>query len=1039
MQDKQTFIQRPTGHPPLDSDGRSTPSNSVYSDETLKSFAYDSCYWSFSPLDLETEEPHSNFSTQETIYNDIGRELLDHSFEGYNTCIFAYGQTGSGKSYTMMGFRDEVGIIPRICNELFSRLKNDFGNQKENINIQHSVEVSYMEIYNEKVRDLLNPMNKGNLRVREHPILGPYVEDLAKLVVTSYKDIEHLMDEGNKARTVASTNMNETSSRSHAVFTVILTQKRIETGNSCMSQKISRISLVDLAGSERADSTGATGQRLKEGANINKSLTTLGKVISSLAEAGSNMQKRASLVSKKFASEKNTFIPYRDSILTYILKDSLGGNSKTFMIAAISPADINYDETLSTLRYAERAKRIVNKAIVNEDAGDKLVRELNEEVAKLRLKLAVYETMDTGHFDNSLSRSVSPSDGSVGSLLDQLTAAEKLITDMSETYEEKLRRTKEISLEREKRLEELGILVQTNSSAVSISSPKRMPHLVNLNEDPLMSECLIYQIPPGLITCGSTPDCEIMLDGVGILEKHCHFEHDSESGSVTLIPFPRSLTFVNGQFVSVPQTLHSGYRVILGENHVFRFTHPEEVRKKRSTSNFLNQTNDLKKVNSISNFTSPMSSDSGDVYSPVRHIQPELSDPLINSSINSSFEVTTAPTIQRKPSNYFMQHILPPLSRQSIQELQPHDWAFAQREKALQTPNQSFLPYSRSLDSLTQPPRFSNYSDIDFYGLGSSTNSLSSNNSEIDSRNSTITSSNFDPSVISMMHFFLQNQNQFLGSGIEHVVFEMEEQMRITRDREVKRLLEENIKVSREIVDMEISLKNEKDRLKKIESQVKNEDLTQIENTTVEDNDNDKTPIEEKVRKNDETEDTGMNGELENEKNIIASLEEKLQLEKIRMLDKLEKQRQDYDFKLSKLHSSNTGRSVRNKSHINRVPHRSISVGGRSKKSWQVRLASRGSFSLPSNSAPVSFSLKNKLNMSNEIVSVSNGIAENPDLFTPREIEIARLVIKHWKSRPRYLSVAEQLLKIAVDVKEANVISRELEKEIMFVPIIIGE
>lgn len=248
----------------------------------------------------------------------------------YNVCIFAYGQTGAGKSYTMMG-RQEVegqeGIIPMICSDLFRRIQEtttenlQFNvsvlvesvstslclwrrrgasggyplcrphNEMTRMKFNHiftwllfQVEVSYMEIYCERVRDLLNPKNKGNLRVREHPLLGPYVEDLSKLAVTNYQDIHDLIDEGNKARTVAATNMNETSSRSHAVFTIFFTQQRFDEMTSLTTEKVSKISLVDLAGSERADSTGAKGTRLKEGANINKSLTTLGKVISALAE-----------------------------------------------------------------------------------------------------------------------------------------------------------------------------------------------------------------------------------------------------------------------------------------------------------------------------------------------------------------------------------------------------------------------------------------------------------------------------------------------------------------------------------------------------------------------------------------------------------------------------------------------------------------------------------------------------------------------------------------------------------------------------------
>lgn len=180
-----------------------------------------------------------------------------------------------------MGKQEEgqEGIIPMICDDLFKRI-----HETESHSLKYSVEVSYMEIYCERVRDLLNPKNKGNLRVREHPLLGPYVEDLSKLAVTNYEDIELLIDEGNKARTVAATNMNETSSRSHAVFTIFFTQQRHDVSTDLIAEKVSKISLVDLAGSERADSTGAKGTRLKEGANINKSLTTLGKVISALAE-----------------------------------------------------------------------------------------------------------------------------------------------------------------------------------------------------------------------------------------------------------------------------------------------------------------------------------------------------------------------------------------------------------------------------------------------------------------------------------------------------------------------------------------------------------------------------------------------------------------------------------------------------------------------------------------------------------------------------------------------------------------------------------
>lgn len=338
-------------------------SNPKQPKDGAKNFTFDYSYWSHTT----TEDP--NFASQRQVYQDIGEEMLLHAFEGYNVCIFAYGQTGAGKSYTMMGKQEpgQEGIIPQLCEDLFQRT-----GQNTDPDLTYSVEVSYMEIYCERVRDLLNPTSQGSLRVREHPILGPYVEDLSKLAVTGFTDIRELMDEGNKARTVAATNMNETSSRSHAVFTIVFTQKRRDQMTSLDTEKVSKISLVDLAGSERADSSGAKGTRLKEGANINKSLTTLGKVISALAEMQSNKKR------------KSDFIPYRDSVLTWLLKENLGGNSRTAMIAALSPADINYEETLSTLRYADRAKQIRCNAIINEDPNAKLIRELKAEVDRLR-------------------------------------------------------------------------------------------------------------------------------------------------------------------------------------------------------------------------------------------------------------------------------------------------------------------------------------------------------------------------------------------------------------------------------------------------------------------------------------------------------------------------------------------------------------------------------------------------------------------------------------------------------------------------------
>ncbi|XP_005811403.1 kinesin-like protein KIF1A isoform X14 [Xiphophorus maculatus] len=558
-----------------------------------KSFNFDYSYWSHtSPEDI-------NYASQMRVYKDIGEEMLLHAFEGYNVCIFAYGQTGAGKSYTMMGkqdVKDQQGIIPLLCEDLFTKINDNTDNS-----LSYSVEVSYMEIYCERVRDLLNPKNKGNLRVREHPLMGPYVEDLSKLAVTSYNDIQDLMDSGNKARTVAATNMNETSSRSHAVFNIIFTQKRFDAETDNTSEKVSKISLVDLAGSERADSTGAKGTRLKEGANINKSLTTLGKVISALAEVDSGQNKN------KKKKKVESFIPYRDSVLTWLLRENLGGNSRTAMIAALSPADINYDETLSTLRYADRAKQIRCNAVINEDPNNRLVRELKEEVSRLKDLLYAQGLGDIIEMTNAMTgMSPSPSlsalssrAASIASLhdrimfspgseeaIERLKETEKIIAELNETWEEKLRRTEAIRMEREALLAEMGVAIREDGGTVGVFSPKKTPHLVNLNEDPLMSECLLYYIKEGTTRVGrldASSRQDIVLSGHFIQDEHCTFTRCAGPSGETVVlePCEGAETYVNGKRVTEATVLKSGNRIILGKSHVFRFNHPEQARAER--------------------------------------------------------------------------------------------------------------------------------------------------------------------------------------------------------------------------------------------------------------------------------------------------------------------------------------------------------------------------------------------------------------------------------------------------------------------------
>uniref|UniRef100_A0A667YXF1 Kinesin family member 13B n=1 Tax=Myripristis murdjan TaxID=586833 RepID=A0A667YXF1_9TELE len=478
-------------------------------------FAYDYCFWSMDESDKE------KFAGQDVVFQCLGESLLDNAFMGYNACIFAYGQTGSGKSYTMMGSVEQPGLIPRLCSSLFSRTL-----QEAREGESFTVEVSYMEIYNEKVRDLLDPKgSRQTLRVREHKVLGPYVDGLSRLAVANYEDIESLMSEGNKSRTVASTNMNEESSRSHAVFNIILTHTLMDIQSGTSGEKVSKLSLVDLAGSERAAKTGAAVTE---------------KIISALADQGAG-------------KNKSKFVPYRDSVLTWLLKDSLGGNSRTAMVATVSPAADNYDETLSTLRYADRAKSIVNHAVVNEDPNARIIRELREEVEKLREQLTEAESMKAPE------------------LKDRLEESEKLIQEMTITWEEKLRKTEAIAQERQRQLESLGISLQ--SSGIRVVDDKCF--LVNLNADPALNELLVYYLKVHT-RVGSAKSQDIQLCGMAIQPEHCVINITEQTG-VVLTPHRNARTCVNGSAVTSPIQLHHGDRILWGNNHFFRINLPRHM------------------------------------------------------------------------------------------------------------------------------------------------------------------------------------------------------------------------------------------------------------------------------------------------------------------------------------------------------------------------------------------------------------------------------------------------------------------------------
>lgn len=320
--------------------------------ENKKMFTYDAVY--------------DKDSTQQQLYDEVIRPLVYSVMEGFNGCVFAYGQTGTGKTHTMEGIKndpEQKGIIPRAFEQIWAHI-----NRAQNMNFL--VAVSYLEIYMEELRDLLKPNTTSVLELREREG-GIVVPNLHSVLCKSVDDMLNVMHMGNKNRTVGFTNMNEHSSRSHAIFLIKI--EMCEVGSTLV--KVGKLNLIDLAGSERQSKTGATAERLKEASKINRALSSLGNVISALAE-------------------KSPHVPYRDSKLTRLLQDSLGGNSKTIMIANIGPSEFNYNETLTTLRYASRAKTIENKPVMNEDPQDTKLREYQEEIARLRQLITERQTRE---------------------------------------------------------------------------------------------------------------------------------------------------------------------------------------------------------------------------------------------------------------------------------------------------------------------------------------------------------------------------------------------------------------------------------------------------------------------------------------------------------------------------------------------------------------------------------------------------------------------------------------------------------------------
>ncbi|EUB62837.1 Kinesin-like protein KIF14 [Echinococcus granulosus] len=395
-------------------------------------FSVDHTFCCFAGDVIETEK-----GSQQEVYMALGLPLLNKALAGYNACLLAYGVTSSGKTYSMYGTVDDPGIVPRIVEDLFAHIDVERGT-----NVSTTVHFSYYEIYNEKINDLLqDKRNPSQLTVREHPVTGPFVEGLIQPAVHSSEEMFAWLRQGDARRSVASTEMNARSSRSHTIASFIIRREvvRFTKKGTVENAYTSKLTLVDLAGSERQSSSNGISERLMETCQINKSLFVLGRVISQLSgdtqtktvfrsterpsrkrpklefEGTSPLLTPQTLVKRK----NNTFVSYRDSLLTWLLKDSLGGNSVTTMLATVSPSSLHIDDTLSTLHYARRVQCIVNKAVVNEDPEGRIIRELMSEVEKLRRRL-----------DES-AKSSSPLTGQVRTLKRLLLAREEEIAQLT--------------------------------------------------------------------------------------------------------------------------------------------------------------------------------------------------------------------------------------------------------------------------------------------------------------------------------------------------------------------------------------------------------------------------------------------------------------------------------------------------------------------------------------------------------------------------------------------------------------------------------
>eukprot|EP00397_Hematodinium_sp_SG-2012_P004725 GEMP01004739.1.p1 GENE.GEMP01004739.1~~GEMP01004739.1.p1 ORF type:complete len:1062 (+),score=203.83 GEMP01004739.1:113-3298(+) len=508
--------------------GQSITAESPSCKDETNVFAFDYAFWSANPRDR-------HFISQQNVAHELGSQLCENAYQGFNGCLIAYGQTGAGKSYTVLGYGEEPGLIPNVTAMVFKGSPDP------------KIWISYLEIYQETIRDLLDVSGQpANLTVCEHPLLGAYIPDLTESPVERLEDVRGLVDYGSKMRVAGSTLMNCGSSRSHSIFSI-----RVEATNPDGLQISPKISLIDLAGSEGASRAGAT-------CSINRSLSHLVRIIGELAEHCSHA--RPSLGSVKTTEN----IPFRSSKLTFLMKDALSDNSKTLMVAAVSPAEQSYNETLATLRFAQSVKKIKTNASVNVNHNEFLVKDLQKDCDMLRSQLG------TPHSQEAM----------VTEVRDEVKERERLVEWLQKSYQ--------VQFEAESERKEMrdAILCDKGLTALEIkvmlSTEKNTPFLHNVCEDPLLSGCLIYFLKEQT-TIGSDPSNVIVVKGLDIKDRHGIIAN-SENSKISFIPCEGARTLVNGEIIDAVTVIRDHDRIVLGRGMAMRLLIPSATNSRVEAS-----------------------------------------------------------------------------------------------------------------------------------------------------------------------------------------------------------------------------------------------------------------------------------------------------------------------------------------------------------------------------------------------------------------------------------------------------------------------